>query len=400
MNRDSERRIAYLQVPDFGMTVARAVEPQLDAGGRAVVLLDGAGIVLAANAAAEARGIGAGQTERQAVARWPQADCRPAARYPIFETQAALLDRIAGYADRRQPAGLGAVYLDATALGGDTLGWCQELAQGVRTLALAPAIGVAGSKFAANAAGLAAAPYEALVLDQAAQVTFLARQTAGLLPLGAAALLELRHLGIRTLGQYARLPVAGVLTRWGQAGRTAQLWAQGQDLRPVTRPEDAPELSGRIEFDGAVADRAILLAAVMRRIERLLQPLRDGLRAVGWLSLAVTRGDGRSLPPVKHAFVMPTTASNPIYLAVEAGLGRVAWDNNSGAADVTVTLGGITDAPAPQLTLFDTPTPREALAATLADLTERFGADAFCAASLTAPDHPLPERRASWSRFP
>jgi nucleotidyltransferase/DNA polymerase involved in DNA repair len=394
------RRIAYLRISDFGTAVARIVDPSLgDLPARqALILLDDAGRVLSADAPAAAAGVIQGQTERQAVARCPAALFRPALEYPIYETQSAVLERVARYSGRWQPVGLGAAYLDATGLPGDLIDWCQGLAEEVRALRLIPSIGLTNGKFGASAAGEAAAPHHMLILTPAIQPDFLAQQPSVLLPLEPDALLQLRHLGIRTLGQYARLPSAGVLARWGEAGRTAQRWAQGEDDRPVVPPSEHPEVSGHIEFDAPLADREILLNAIMRKTDRLLKPIRGRLQAVGWLSLTVTRGDRRVLLPVQHTFAMPTAAPGPIRLAFEKLLGRVAWEGE-GAWDIVVALGDITDAPAQQLSLLDEPTPREKLAATLAQLAARYGRDTFCMASLTEPDHPLPERRVSWQQF-
>ena len=95
----------------------------------------------------------------------------------------------------------------------------------------------------------------------------------------------------------------------------------------------------------------------------------------------------------------PTAAAEPIRLALAAAVARVAW-HDEGAAEIVLTLAGITDAPGGQLTLFDlTPDSRARLSATLDRLAARFGADAFRLASLTDPDNPLPERRASWQNF-
>jgi protein ImuB len=396
-----QRQIAYLYAPGFGARVAQRAEPALRA--RPLALLDDAGRVLAVDERAAAAGVTPGQTERQAAARCPVAELRPAARFPILEAQAALSERAARYAARWQPAGLGAIYLDATGLPGDLLMWCQELAQDVAALGHTPAIGLTSGKFGAGVAARvavaarAAVPAQALILDHAAQRGFLARQTASLLPLDADAALQLRHLGIRTLGQYARLPTAAVLTRWGEAGRTAQRWARGDDDRPVISPDEQPHATARIEFDGVLTDRAILLAALLRQANALLEPVRRQLQAVSRLELLVTRGDRRAVA-ASHVFPAPTALTNTVRLALGALLERLAWDGE-GAADATLTLAAITDAPAPQLTLFDTPSPRETLALTLDGLAARYGRDAFRMAVLSEPDHPLPERRASWQEF-
>ncbi len=394
------KQIAYVYVPHFGASIARRADPALSegpAGERPLVLLDDTGHVLATDSRGSAAGVAPGQTERQAVARCPLALLRPAARYPILEMQAQLAERVAGYAGRWQPDGLGALYLDTTGLPGNMLEWCQGLARDVRGLGLWPSIGLTNGKFSASAAGLSAGPARVLFLDPITQPVFLSQQTAALLPLAADALLQLRYLGIRTLGQYARLPAAAVLTRWGEAGRTAQRWAQGEDDRPVIPPSEQAEVSAYIEFDGVLLDRDILLAALVRKAEKLLAPLRNQLQAIGWLEVAITRGDRRVIS-VKHTFPMPTADGSSVKLALDRVLGRVEW-NKEGVSDATLTLGDITDAPAQQLSLFDVPTPRETLAATLEQLAARYGRDSFCMAVLTEPDHPLPERRVSWQRF-
>ena len=102
------QRIAYLDAADLGATLALHREPDLAA--QPLALLDARGQVLAVNHRAGAAGIVVGQSEHQAVSRAPRLVTRPADRYPIWETQAELLARVARYAGRWQPAGLGAAY--------------------------------------------------------------------------------------------------------------------------------------------------------------------------------------------------------------------------------------------------------------------------------------------------
>lgn len=392
----AERQIAYLVTPHFGATLACRIEPALV--GRPFVLLDNQGRVLAADSLAARSGIVSDMAERQAVARCPAVVCRPAASYPIFETQARLFERLQRYAGCWQPAGLGCAFLDASGLGRNLLGWCQAMAGDVRRLGLAPALGITGSKFGATAAGQAAGEDAALLLNPEVQRAFLATQPVALLPMDADALVQLRHLGIRTLGQFARLPTAGVLTRFGEAGRTAQRWAQGQDDRAVILPREAPEVTARIEFDGPLADGDILLAALARRAEALMGPIRAHLQAIGRLALTITRADARTAS-ADHVFPLPTAAAEPLRLGLAAALGRVTW-GGEGVVDVTLTLAGITDPPSKQLSLFDAaPTTRAALTATLDRLATRFGPEAFRMAILTDPDNRLPERRVSWRSF-
>jgi nucleotidyltransferase/DNA polymerase involved in DNA repair len=218
------------------------------------------------------------------------------------------------------------------------------------------------------------------------------------LPLDSDVLTQLRHLGIRTLGQYARLPVAGVLSRFGSSGRTAQRWAQGLDDRPVVPPWEAPQVSTRAEFETPLADRERLLMVLMHRAGKLLSSLAGRLQAASRVTLEITRADGRFVP-VSHAFPLPTAAAEPVRLAIGAALGRVAWEGQ-GATEITLTLAGITDAPGEQLALFDVEeNSRSRLGVLLDRLATRFGPEAFQLATLTDPDNPLPERRAGLSRW-
>lgn len=400
------RQVAYMWMPYFGTLVARGAGRLT--GKRPLVLLDAQGRVLCADAGAAQAGVAAGMSERQAVARCPHARFDLAARYPIPEAQEALWTQIRRFTDCWQPDGLGNAYLDADGVGaGDTLlSWCQELAEVARQRGWEPALGATGSKFGASVAGRIAGKNTALLLVAPAQRAFLAPQPATLLPLDDDALLQLHHLGIRTLGQFAQLPASGVLARFGQAGRTAQRWAQGSDDRPIVSPWEAPEVSARLEFETPLADRERLHAALAQRAARLLASVRGQLQVVGSLRLIVTRAD-RRVVVASHTFPQPTAAEGPILQGILALLEKIAWEGQP-AAEMNLILGDICDAPVRQLSLFDVgflsgeekgDTSRAILKATLEQLAARFGPDAFRMAVLNEPDHPLPERRSSWQRF-
>ena len=226
-------QIAYLWMPYFGTMVARQASGAPD--DRPLVLLDEQGRVFSADAQATQAGVAASMSERQATARCPYALFDAAARYPVIEAQERLRQQIEQFTDRWQADGAGSAYLEASDVGAEDalLRWCQALANSIRRMGWTPALGATGSKFGASVAGRKAGKNTALLLGLPAQRAFLASQPTVFLPLDADALIRLRHLGIRSLGQYAQLPASGVLARFGQAGRTAQRWAQGLDDRPV-----------------------------------------------------------------------------------------------------------------------------------------------------------------------
>jgi nucleotidyltransferase/DNA polymerase involved in DNA repair len=394
------RQVACLWVPYFGAVVARRADRTLEAN--PLILLDEQGRVLAADAHAASAGVAPGLSERQAAVRCPTALRRPAAQYPLQEAQDALWSQVRQHTDCWQPAGLGCVYLDMANAsmgdGADLVAWCQDLDGTIRRFGWEPALGVTGSKFGADVARQMAGGNSALLIAPGIQRAFLAGQPAATLPLELDTLDQLRHLGIRTLGQFARLPAAGVQARFGLAGRTAQRWAQGLDDRPVIPPWAAAEVSKRIEFETPLADRTPLLANLAHHARRLLTPLQERLQAVSRLSLSITRADNRTIS-AGYTFPLPTAAVEPVELGLAAALDRVTWDGQP-AAEMTLVLAGITDAPGQQLPLFEfSQDQRARLEATLRGLAARFGSHTFRLATLTEPESLLPEQRLSWHEF-
>ncbi|HZX03458.1 DNA polymerase Y family protein, partial [Kribbella sp.] len=75
----------------------------------------------------------------------------------------------------------------------------------------------------------------------------------------------LRRLGLRSLGAFAELSGAEVLTRFGPDGAFAHRLARGADDRPVTGREIPPELTRTLDFEPAV-DRVDQVAFGVRSI--------------------------------------------------------------------------------------------------------------------------------------
>jgi nucleotidyltransferase/DNA polymerase involved in DNA repair len=398
--------MAYLWLPDFVAAVARRAGGL--SGEKPLVLLDETGRVLAADGRATQAGVLPGLSERQAVARCPYALFRPAARYPLGEAEAALWRQVGRFTNRWQVDGPGNAYLDAGLpdAGERLLTWCQALAGEVRQLGWEPLLGATASKFGAAIAGRVAKTQTVLWVPPAAQRAFLAQQSATFLPLDPDVQLQLRHLGIRTLGQYANLPAVGVLARFGTAGRIAQRWAQGLDDRPVIPAWEMPEVSTRLEFEPPLAERDRLLAALARRAEQLLAPLRGRFQVVGQVRLIATRVDRRIIAG-GYIFPQPTAAPETVRWGLAAALDKLTWDRQP-AAEITVTLGDVRDQPPQQFTLFDigswsaedAASPNRAVLRTLLEqLTPRYGPHTFRMVTLPNPDHPLPERRVAWRPF-
>jgi protein ImuB len=76
---------------------------------------------------------------------------------------------------------------------------------------------------------------------------------------------ELRRLGIRTIGDFAKLPAAAVLARFGTYGAWAHRTARGVEDEPLFPREAPPDFSASMELDPP-ADRIDVVAFAVRSL--------------------------------------------------------------------------------------------------------------------------------------
>ena len=124
------------------------------------------------------------------------------------------------------------------------------------------------------------APFPVSVLDGPG-----AEDLAALLP----------RLGIRTLGEFASLPVADVVNRFGSPGVIAHRLARGLDPRPLAPCPPSADLSVSAEFDPPASQAEPVVFAAKALAERM----HDGLAAAGLgcvrVQVQAVWGDGQQL---------------------------------------------------------------------------------------------------------
>jgi len=150
-------------------------------------------------------------------------------------------------------------------------------------------VGVADGLFAAGVAACIAGPGDPLVVKQGAAGEFLgplplawlasARLAGwGVVEDGFADLVDLlERLGLKTLGEFAALPTASVLGRFGRKGADAQLLARGLFEQPVRGRRPPPDLAVEAELSPP-ADQ---LEAVVFVARALAEQLHQRLSAQG-----------------------------------------------------------------------------------------------------------------------
>ncbi len=297
-------RMLCLWCPDWPVVAARRADPSLE--GVPVVVLD-RGFVLAASGEARAEGVRRGLRRREAEVRCPGLVLRPVdttGEARAFEALSRAVEVLAPrlaldrpgllFLPTRGPSRyfggdeafatrllaevtcvLGATgcaegpqrALDATGCAGDG-----ELGGGASAR-----IGIADGVFAARLAARRAQPGKVFVVPAGESAAFLAPWPVKVLDDDDLASLLVR-LGLPTLGDFAGLPGASVLGRFGPTGLAAHRCARGEDEHLPDLRVPPPELELHHEFDPPVSRVDTAVFAGRALADKLLAELAaDGL---------------------------------------------------------------------------------------------------------------------------
>lgn len=272
-------RMLCLWCPDWPVVAARRADPPLE--GVPVVVLD-RGFVLAASGEARAEGVRRGLRRREAEVRCTGLVIRPvdtAGEARAFEALSRAVEVLAPRLALDRPGLLNvATRGPSRYFGGDEAFATRLLAEVTSALNGADArIGVADGVFAARLAARRAEPGGMFVVPAGESAAFLAPWPVRVLDDDDLASLLVR-LGLPTLGDFAGLPPASVLGRFGSTGLAAHRQARGEDEHPPALRVAPPELELHSEFDPALSRVDTAVFAGRALADRLLAELAaDGL---------------------------------------------------------------------------------------------------------------------------
>lgn len=143
-------------------------------------------------------------------------------------------------------------------------------------------LGWARGKFTSWVAATRAAAGGFCIVSDSGRRTFLAQQPVAVLPINPDTHRRLRQLGIKTLGELARLPETALVSQFGREGRTAWRLAKGLDDQPVQGRERPEPIVAALDFAAPVSDRRMLAHTIDKLVERALKhPQRTGWRVHG-----------------------------------------------------------------------------------------------------------------------
>jgi DNA polymerase-4 len=381
----SLRTIIHVDMDAFYASVEQRDRPETR--GRPVVVgadPRGRGVVSAASYEARRFGVHSAMPISRAFRLCPDGVFLPVDMDKYAAVSSEVMDVLAGFTPLVEPMSIDEAFLDVTAsraLHGDGPAIAREIKAKIRGRVDLPAsVGVASNKFVAKVASDLEKPDGLVVVPPGREAEFLAPlPVSRLWGVGKVTGSELETMGIRTIGQLARVPPAHLQARFGQHGPDLLELARGLDER-VVEPGAAPKSMGAEETFGEDTRDVELLRATLRgQSERVARELRAGSYAGRTVTLKLRFADFSTITRAHTGD--PTQDGLSIFRAVDALFSRVAL--SQAVRLIGVSISGLGPAGAGQLSLLEPDAPRrERLARAVDRLATRFGEKAIRPASL------------------
>jgi nucleotidyltransferase/DNA polymerase involved in DNA repair len=386
--------VACLSIPAFSLRAPLRGRPELASRPVALAPVPGEQPLLGAcTGVAERAGIRPGMRLSEALATCPELVLLEQDPAGVEEEWERVLRRLeeAGFAV--EPAEPGCVYFETRGIERLAGGLEQALRRALDAVGeeWEPQVGAAARRFAALAAAAVAPPGHSVVVDDGETRLFLEPFPLHLLPLDSERREELSELGVKRLGDLARLPGPAVADRLGVDGREAWRFARGEDGAGVEPRRPPAELAETLSFPEPIANELTLGRAIAALIERLLaRPERAG-RAPRQLALSAKLVGGGSW---RRSLTLrePTAEPDRLRLALAPRLAELP----APTAELRLELGELTESVGTQTELVRPRGSRlrERLREGLRQVRAAAGTDAVCTVVEVAPWSRIPESRA------
>jgi protein ImuB len=385
-------RIACLFIPLFPLAARLRAEPEL--AGEAVAVCEGNGSaarVVGASRPARKSGVRSEMSLAQArgilpslIARGRDVSCETSAHEALVETATGLSPRVEDAAQDIVFADVGGMErLFEGDSGEHDMGQAAIVA--AEALDLPVRVGIAGNKLAARIA--ARMPDSPKVVAAGKETLFLAPLPLAHLHLDRRLMDTLRRWGVRTLGDFARLPADRTASRLGPAGASAHQAARGIDSSPLEPYHPPPTFHEGMELEWPVVTVDPLLYALRQSLERTRKRLEREDLACALLELEL----GLEPEGAEHRRIRLPAPTRDIDALL--ALTRLELESKPPRAPVVAFIS-ITHPDRPrrgQITLFGAPEIHpDKLAGTLAHLAARIGPERV--GSPRTVDGHLPER--------
>jgi DNA polymerase-4 len=286
-----------------------------------------------------------------------------------------IMSLLADFTPLVEPLSIDEAFLDVTAsraLHGDGPAIARQIKAGIKArVNLTASVGVASNMFVAKIASDLEKPDGLVVVEPGREAEFLAPlPVSRLWGVGKVTGAELEGMGIRTIGQLARIPAAHLEARFGQHGPGLLDLARGQDERRV-EPDGAPKSMGAEEtFGRDTRDVELLRATLREQSERVARELRAEHYAGRTVTLKLRFADFSTITRAHTGD--PTQDGLVIFRSVDALFSRVRL--GQAVRLIGVSVSGLGPPQSGQLSLLAPDTVRrERLARAVDRLASRFG---------------------------
>jgi DNA polymerase-4 len=279
----SQRTIMHIDLDAFFVSVEQASNPELR--GKPVVVggkPGSRGVVATASYEARAFGLHSAMPLATAVRLCPQAIFIEGDYSHYAEVSKKFMAILVDFSPFLEPMGLDEAYMDVTgfeSLHGSIRQMALKIKQRVKSeLGVIASIGIASCKVVAKVASDESKPDGLIEVPPGAEASFLAPMAIRKLPgVGKKTEQVLNGLGIRTIGQLAKMPSTTLKSRFGVFGDMLYRHANGIDGSPVIPPEEAKSISRETTFEGDTHD-VVFLSATMRYLS---EKVGSDLRGLG-----------------------------------------------------------------------------------------------------------------------
>lgn len=349
---DADRAILYLDLDAFFASVEVLENPDLE---DQPLLIGGSrnrGVVASASYEARRYGVHSAMPMSRALDRCPDATVLPTRHELYREYSARVMERVEEAGDRFDVVGIDEACLEVTERIGE---WAEapRIARRLQEtiadeLDLPASLGVATNRLVAKIASDRDKPRGLTIVPPGEEADFLAPLPVGeLRGVGPKTESALQDLGLRTIGDLARVSADRLERRFGKHGRSMHRRARGIDDRAVGTSNERKSISKERTFSGNLTepkDLARRLWKLSRMVSARLQ--RSGLVG-GTIALKLRYADFTTLSR-QRSLSRPTDHAKMIY-RVALDLLKRAWERDRpvrllgvGAHDLSPPTGQLT----------------------------------------------------------
>lgn len=349
MSGRAEASLLHLDLDAFFAAVEQRDKPSLR--GRPVIVggLGPRGVVSTASYEARVYGVRSAMPMSEARARCPHA-AYLAGRFSAYRAVSQMvMEELRTLSALIEPLSLDEAFVDLSAGDLPDLSTAGVRAIGERLRAsirqqtgITASVGAATSKTMAKIASEQAKPDGLVVIEPGTELEILHPLSVRVLPgVGPATAARIARLGVKTVGDLARIPESELVDLVGDAhGRSLFQLSHARDERPVSSERASKSISVEDTFDRDITDPALLSALAARMAEKVTERLVRSGHSGRTITLKVRLHDFTTL---SRSATLPGPTDDPRAVSRLAGRLLSEIDTSNGIRLLGVGVSGLSD---------------------------------------------------------